>query len=134
LINFTIRCFDFPKILTMSRIIGVIIQKFSYRNITEERLTIVNLFSVMFRYEDLWIITLIILLIVYILGKSKHLIIFVHICRKLQLLIGFDIPYKDVLRCDIWQVSFFRDSHEKYYIFQFFYNASYWRFNLSFFL
>ena len=44
------------------------------RNITEKKLTIVNLFSVMFRYEDFWIITLIILLTVYILGKAKHLI------------------------------------------------------------
>ena len=43
-------------------------------NMTEKGLTIVNPFSVMFRYEDFWIITLIILLIVYILGKSKHLI------------------------------------------------------------
>ena len=59
----------------MNRIIRGIIQKSSYRNITEKRLTIVNLFSVMFRYKEFWIITLIILLIVYILGKSKHLII-----------------------------------------------------------
>ena len=64
----------------MSRIIRVIIQKSSYRNITEERLKIVNLFSVMFRYEDFLIITQIILLIVYILRKSKHLIWKTHEC------------------------------------------------------
>jgi len=88
----------------MSRIIRVIIQKSSYRNITEKGLTIVNPFSVMFivnpfsitekgltivnpfsvmfRYEDFWIITLIILLIVYILGESKHLITKVLVEKK----------------------------------------------------
>jgi len=40
----------------------------------EKRLTIVNLFSTRFRYEVIWIITLNILLNVYVLGKSKHLI------------------------------------------------------------
>ena len=43
---FIIRCFDFPKIYTMSRIVRAIIQKSSYRNITEKRLTMVNLFSI----------------------------------------------------------------------------------------
>ena len=70
----------------MSRIIRVIIQNSSYQKITERRLKIersgkhlISLFLTsplfLFRYKEIWIITLIIQLIVYILAKSKHLIL-----------------------------------------------------------
>ena len=51
-----IRCFAFPKILTMGRIIRVIIKNSSYQNINREEV----------KKRDK--------AIVYILGKSKHLI------------------------------------------------------------
>ena len=88
-----IRCFDFPKIYMMSRIIMVIIQNSLYQNKNREEvknreirkipdLSILTSSLFLFWYKEFWIITLIILLIIYILGKSIYLIMtskFTHI-------------------------------------------------------
>ena len=69
----------------MSRMIRVIIQISLYQNKNREEVKIersgkylnslfLTCFLFLFWYKEIWIITLIILLIVYILGKSKQLI------------------------------------------------------------
>ena len=61
------RCLDFPKIQTMSRIIRVIIQNSLYENKNREE---VNNREIKY-LSDLSIVNL---LSVYILGKSEHLV------------------------------------------------------------
>jgi len=77
-----IRGFDFPKIETMSRIIRVLIQNSSHQSKNRLRIERSGIYLIsllltssliLLWCKEFWIITLIILLVVYILGKSKHL-------------------------------------------------------------
>ena len=72
-----------------------------------QRLTIVNLFSIYVSYKDFWIITLIILLGVYILEMSKHLIMIgLHEDKKSThtrfLFIHENIAYKTFINWKSW--------------------------------